>query len=104
MNLITVIRSIRFTDSASYRSVSPEIRIWHEVAMSNRLLIGKPQRLPPHEFPPARRAPSWNSIRATWRRYRTRQRIAQLDSHLLKDIGVSRTDAEAEANKPFWRA
>ena len=27
-----------------------------------------------------------------------------LDSHLLKDIGVSFTEAEAEANKPFWRA
>ena len=45
----------------------------------------------------------WNAIRAAWRRYRSRQRIAELDSHLLKDIGVSFAEAEAEANKPFWR-
>ena len=40
---------------------------------------------------------------ATWRRYRSRQRINELDSHMLKDIGVSFAEAEAEANKPFWR-
>ena len=42
-------------------------------------------------------------FREAWRRYRSRQRITQLDSHLLKDIGVSFAEAEAEANKPFWR-
>jgi uncharacterized protein YjiS (DUF1127 family) len=45
--------------------------------------------------------PSWSTIRAAWWRYRTRQRIADLDNHLLKDIGVS--FADAEANKPFWQ-
>jgi uncharacterized protein YjiS (DUF1127 family) len=40
---------------------------------------------------------------ATWRRYRSRQRISELDSHMLKDIGVSFAQAEAEGNKPFWR-
>jgi uncharacterized protein YjiS (DUF1127 family) len=43
------------------------------------------------------------SVRTVWRRYVTRRRIARLDAHLLKDIGVSYADAEAEANKPFWR-
>ncbi len=47
--------------------------------------------------------PSWSTIRAAWWRYRTRQRIADLDHHLLKDIGVTFADAEAEADKPFWR-
>ena len=46
---------------------------------------------------------AWNTIAAAWRRYRSRQRITELDSHLLKDIGVSFAEAEAEANKPFWR-
>jgi len=32
-----------------------------------------------------------------------RQRIVELDAHLLKDIGVSFAEAEAEANKPVWR-
>jgi uncharacterized protein YjiS (DUF1127 family) len=86
----------------------PEIGTWQESAMSNRLLSGAAVRLQPSAFMPARRDPvpaalSWSSIRAAWRRYNSRQRIAELDSHLLKDIGVSYADAEAEANKPFWR-
>lgn len=39
-----------------------------------------------------------------WQRHRSRKRIAELDADALKDIGVSFTEAEAEANKPFWRA
>jgi uncharacterized protein YjiS (DUF1127 family) len=42
--------------------------------------------------------------KAMWQRHRSRQRIAELDATMLKDIGVSFTEAEAEANKPFWRA
>jgi len=36
---------------------------------------------------------------------RRRQRIAlqALDDHLLRDIGVSRLDADNEGRKPFWR-
>lgn len=45
----------------------------------------------------------WAAVRSAWRRYRSRQRITKLDQHLLKDIGVSTAEAEAEANKPFWR-
>jgi uncharacterized protein YjiS (DUF1127 family) len=39
-------------------------------------------------------------------RRRTRkalQELAELNSHLLQDIGVSRDDALREAAKPFWR-
>jgi len=46
----------------------------------------------------------WQRIDAMWQRHRTRARIAQLDGDMLKDIGVSYAEAEAEANKPFWRA
>ncbi len=42
-------------------------------------------------------------LRAAWRRQRSRARIAGLDAHLLKDIGVSHAEAEHEANKPFWQ-
>lgn len=42
-------------------------------------------------------------LRTLWRRYRSRQRIALLDAQALRDIGVSFAEAEAEANKPFWR-
>ena len=43
-------------------------------------------------------------LRAAWRRHRTRHCLADLDPYLLKDIGVSYAEAEAEANKPFWLA
>ncbi len=36
---------------------------------------------------------------------RRRQRLAlrELSDHVLKDIGLNRSDAEREAAKPFWR-
>jgi uncharacterized protein YjiS (DUF1127 family) len=75
--------------------------------MSNRLLPTETVRLLPQWLAirdrPARGALSWDNLRAAWRRYRSRQNIAQLDGHMLKDIGVSFAEAEAEANKPFWR-
>ena len=37
-----------------------------------------------------------------WRRRRSRERLADLSEHLLKDIGITRAEAEHEANKPFW--
>ena len=36
--------------------------------------------------------------------YRSRVRLAQLDDQMLADIGVSRNDAEAEAERPVWDA
>jgi len=42
------------------------------------------------------------TVRTALRRRRTRQALADLDRFLLKDIGVSYAEAEAEANKPFW--
>ena len=69
--------------------------------MSNRLLLSGSSRLPlPRLGHPS--TMFWITIRAAWRRYRSRQRIAQLDPQLLKDIGVTYAEAEAEANKPFW--
>ena len=37
-----------------------------------------------------------------YERSRQRRQLLSLDDQLLKDIGISRADAEAEANKPFW--
>jgi uncharacterized protein YjiS (DUF1127 family) len=36
-------------------------------------------------------------------RSRQRQALAQLDDDALKDIGVTREQANAEAAKPFWK-
>lgn len=40
----------------------------------------------------------------TWLdRYAQRRQLARLDPRMLKDIGVSRTEALREARKPFWK-
>jgi uncharacterized protein YjiS (DUF1127 family) len=41
---------------------------------------------------------------ASWRaRARQRSALAQLDDHLLRDIGVTRLQARQEASRPFWQ-
>jgi uncharacterized protein YjiS (DUF1127 family) len=44
----------------------------------------------------------------TWREWRRRAQgraeLAGLDDRMLKDIGLTRSDAEFLSNKPFWRA
>jgi uncharacterized protein YjiS (DUF1127 family) len=71
--------------------------------MSNRLTFKDFAQFHLRELPAVRRRSSWDAIRAAWRRYRSRRRIARLDSHMLRDIGITFAEAEAEANKPFWR-
>jgi uncharacterized protein YjiS (DUF1127 family) len=40
----------------------------------------------------------------TWlERARQRRQLGQLSDHMLKDIGLSRSDVEIETAKPFWR-
>jgi uncharacterized protein YjiS (DUF1127 family) len=36
-------------------------------------------------------------------RARQRRQLAQLSDHMLRDIGLTRADAWAESEKPFWR-
>ena len=36
-------------------------------------------------------------------RYHQRQQLAQLDSRLLKDIGIDAEQMQQEVSKPFWR-
>jgi uncharacterized protein YjiS (DUF1127 family) len=38
------------------------------------------------------------------RRWHDRRALLQLDDHMLRDIGLDRTRAEAMAARPFWRA
>lgn len=39
----------------------------------------------------------------TWReRARQRRHLSLLDDRLLKDIGLTRADLDAEVRKPFW--
>jgi uncharacterized protein YjiS (DUF1127 family) len=36
-------------------------------------------------------------------RARQRRHLRILSDHMLRDLGLSRTDLQAEAAKPFWR-
>ena len=38
-----------------------------------------------------------------YRRHKQRQQLLTLDDRMLRDIGISRIDAMAEAGKPFWK-
>ncbi len=41
---------------------------------------------------------------ALWIERATQRRaLAELDDRLLKDVGISRSEARQEAAKPFWR-
>ena len=43
------------------------------------------------------------TLREWRRRIHDRARLAELDERMLKDIGLTRADAEFLINKPFWR-
>ncbi|MBN9540974.1 MAG: DUF1127 domain-containing protein [Alphaproteobacteria bacterium] len=44
-------------------------------------------------------------ILATWRRRaKERRELANLDHRMVHDLGISQTQIQFEANKPFWRA
>ena len=61
--------------------------------------------LPTHPLPPLSRAMvSLARLVVTWEtRYRSRQGLRRLPQHMLRDIGLNATQAEAELSKPFWR-
>jgi uncharacterized protein YjiS (DUF1127 family) len=48
-----------------------------------------------------------SGVRAALRQWRQRRNgrleLARLDERMLRDIGLTRVDAEYEINKPFWR-
>jgi len=56
----------------------------------------------------SRRLPQWNEIRellTEWRqRARSRRELWALDDRELWDMGLTRMEADNEANKPFWEA
>ncbi len=49
--------------------------------------------------------PDWYlapAIARMWQKRRERQRLADLDEHLLRDIGITREQAEKEAAEWMW--
>jgi uncharacterized protein YjiS (DUF1127 family) len=65
------------------------------------------QRIVPRQFDsrrPGRAVWATNLVEAWIERYRQRRALLELSDHMLKDIGISRSEAEREGRKPFWRA
>ena len=55
----------------------------------------------------AARRPSvslWRIVDTWLHRYSSRRHLAELDDYMLKDVGLTRVDADREAFKPFWQA
>ena len=47
---------------------------------------------------------AFNQILATWRRRaRERRELATLDARTIHDLGLSSSEIQFEAGKPFWR-
>ena len=47
---------------------------------------------------------AFGQILATWRRRANERReLSNLDYRTMRDLGISPTDVQFEANKPFWR-
>ena len=82
---------------------------WHDIEAGNG--IGGTPLL--HHALPARRtrlerAIAWLrnaiAILKLWReRGQQRRALAGLDERFLRDLGITRCDAEVESSKPFWR-
>ena len=46
---------------------------------------------------------AFDRLLAWQERARSRQMLRGLDDHMLRDIGIDRSVAEAEGSTPFWR-
>ena len=94
-----------------YRSTTT-IRAWNPKTKADlpRAAPWRPARIPEETLRqafPHRLTGFLNGVGAVlreWRRRRNgRLELARLDERMLRDIGLTRVDAEYEMNKPFWR-
>ena len=74
------------------------------VGASYATLAGRTTSPPVHLVPRGWFASAFEQALAWLERARQRRELRQLSDHMLKDIGLTRADVEAEAAKPFWRA
>jgi uncharacterized protein YjiS (DUF1127 family) len=77
-----------------------------DIGLTRHGALAEAARLPWDTDPgPRRRGPDTflARIHQAWHRTRTRRLLAEMSAHELRDIGLTPTDAEVEANKPFWR-
>ena len=61
------------------------------------------RRSPALPYPGAALTWAWDMVLRWQDRARERHYLAMLDDHMLRDMGISRADAEQESAKSFWR-
>ncbi len=70
------------------------IGLGRRVRTTSRLSLSSPLQVLAH----------LSDMLASWeRRARERRMLAEMSTHMLKDLGISRGDAVRESSKPFWR-
>jgi uncharacterized protein YjiS (DUF1127 family) len=76
-----------------------------DIGLSSSAALAEAARLPWDTIPGPRRNRSgiMSKVQQTWERARTRRLISRLQARELRDFGVSPSDAQTEASKPFWR-
>lgn len=75
--------------------------------LPEKTLTGRPAPAVPAWLRPAPLAVLRRGVAllALWHwRARSRGQLARLDDRMLRDMGIRREDARAEASKPFWIA
>jgi uncharacterized protein YjiS (DUF1127 family) len=99
ISLIADINSIRFPDDAAPSSLDPSESVGQEITMATHTIFA-PDLVPNRGSFSLRRV--WTLAGAMLQARQTRRLLAEMDDRLLADIGLSRTNAAVEANRPFW--
>jgi uncharacterized protein YjiS (DUF1127 family) len=90
------------------RQALPELTVRElaDIGVSSAAALAEAARLPWDTSTGPRRYQSGviNAIQSAWQRARTRRLLSRLQARELRDFGVSPSDAQMEATKPFWRS
>jgi uncharacterized protein YjiS (DUF1127 family) len=73
------------------------------IATSGTLSSGRPVARSAERVAGDRLVQAYEQVLSWLERVHQRRQLAQLSDHMLKDIGLTRADVEAELSKPFWR-
>lgn len=73
------------------------------VVTSGRLSSRRPVARSTERVVGDRLVQAYEQVLSWLERVHQRRQLAQLSDHMLKDIGLTRADVEAEILKPFWR-
>ena len=73
------------------------------VVASGRLSSRRPVARSTERVVGDRLVQAYEQVLSWLERVHQRRQLAQLSDHMLKDIGLTRADVEAEILKPFWR-